>query len=352
MPSQTNLVDLDLIGGIMGTDKSSADHNYLVHYDRLFREFRSQHFNFLEIGIFRGASLATWREYFSAATIIGVDIQESCRQYAREGIVVEIGSQEDPGFLIDLIRRYPAKIIIDDGSHQAHHVLFTFETLFPSLEPGGLYVIEDLHFHAGAMREHARGHSEINPIDYFTALARMIVSNEVEDHKNWGFTNYTLRTIDEIVFFGHGAAIRKKAPRTGQQQRIEAAMQFAEKAGTPEAWERTAKYLAGNHAAESAVIALKRGIAIEPSARLYLLLSGLHATQGDQAAASAAARTAVEQAHDGVERGDCLEHLGNFLVADRRFDEAVRAFEEAVTLVTHPVVVDRIADKIRQYKGA
>ena len=84
-----------------------------------------------------------WHEYFDQATIIGVDIQQDCRCYARDRIMVEIGSQEDPGFLADLVRRYPPRIIVDDGSHLAHHVIFTFETLFPALEPGGIYVIED-----------------------------------------------------------------------------------------------------------------------------------------------------------------------------------------------------------------
>lgn len=49
--------DLDLMGALMGTDKSSAGHNYLVHYDRLFHDMRDEAFNFVEIGIFKGASL-------------------------------------------------------------------------------------------------------------------------------------------------------------------------------------------------------------------------------------------------------------------------------------------------------
>jgi hypothetical protein len=36
-------------------------------------------------------------------------------------------------------------IIIDDGSHVASHQKISFETLFPLLAPGGIYVIEDMH---------------------------------------------------------------------------------------------------------------------------------------------------------------------------------------------------------------
>ena len=34
-------------------------------------------------------------------------------------------------------------IIIDDGSHLNEHVIESFRLLFPSLAPGGLYVVED-----------------------------------------------------------------------------------------------------------------------------------------------------------------------------------------------------------------
>ena len=55
------------------------------------------------------------------------------------------GSQDDP----DLLRRIHREIgrldiIIDDGSHLNEHVIRTFEILFPLLEMGGIYVIEDV----------------------------------------------------------------------------------------------------------------------------------------------------------------------------------------------------------------
>jgi hypothetical protein len=36
-------------------------------------------------------------------------------------------------------------IVIDDGSHHFRHLRVSFETLFPELENGGLYIAEDLH---------------------------------------------------------------------------------------------------------------------------------------------------------------------------------------------------------------
>lgn len=39
----------------------------------------------------------------------------------------------------------PFDVIVDDGSHQASHIITTFETMFPYVTAGGMYVMEDLH---------------------------------------------------------------------------------------------------------------------------------------------------------------------------------------------------------------
>jgi hypothetical protein len=37
----------------------------------------------------------------------------------------------------------PFDIVLDDGSHMNHHVIFSFEQLFNSIKPSGVYVVED-----------------------------------------------------------------------------------------------------------------------------------------------------------------------------------------------------------------
>lgn len=39
----------------------------------------------------------------------------------------------------------PFDVVIDDGSHQAPHIISAFKTLFPCMKKGSLYVVEDLH---------------------------------------------------------------------------------------------------------------------------------------------------------------------------------------------------------------
>jgi hypothetical protein len=327
-----------LIGAITDTDKSSATHDYLVHYDRLFRDHIASDFNFIEIGIFRGASLAMLRQYFEGATIVGVDIVETCQRYATDRINVEIGSQVDPVFLADLVQRYPPRIVIDDGSHMAEHVVFTFEALFSSVEPGGIYVVEDLHFHEGSMGRFTRGNPTDNPLDYFLALSRFVMARVSADGMRWGWQTLA-ETVDEVVFFGHAAAIRKKAPRRCY---VEDMMRIAEADGTADAWERAGQYFAGNEEREAAIAAYQRAAAMSPKARTYRTISGLQFdSNGDGASVG----------DDGWRSWRSSRRMGsildNLLVNERRFEEAVKIFRDALAMEIHPVVRERVEEKVK-----
>ena len=110
-------------------------HGFLSIYEQYFELVRNAQISLLEIGIAEGNSLRMWREYFTKATITGIDkhIQETfidgCDQIQGDATKGVEGSFD---------------IIIDDGSHIAQEQLESFESLLPNLNPGGWYVIEDL----------------------------------------------------------------------------------------------------------------------------------------------------------------------------------------------------------------
>lgn len=131
-----------------GTDKSSEVHNYCDKYEKYLPFNRYDKLNILEIGVLNGKSLNTWREYYYKSKIVGIDINPNCEQYndRENGIYVEIGSQADNVFLLDIMREYgPFDMILDDGSHINEHVIYSFEHLFESVKSGGIYVVEDVH---------------------------------------------------------------------------------------------------------------------------------------------------------------------------------------------------------------
>ena len=135
---------LDEIAIECGTDKSSKIHNYCEKYEKYLPFDRSASISILEIGVLGGASLKMWSEYFPNASILGVDINKDCNQYASGNISIEIGSQTDADFLKQVVEKYgPFDLIIDDGSHMQSHVVFSFNCLFEHLKPQGIYVVED-----------------------------------------------------------------------------------------------------------------------------------------------------------------------------------------------------------------
>ena len=122
-------------------------HHYIPYYDRYFSSFRQGPVRFLEIGVFRGGSLAMWRKYFGEkAVIFGVDSDPNCAALNGQSGQVRIGSQNDPDFLKQVISEMGGvDIVLDDGSHQAKHQIESFKILFPEMREGGVYMVEDLH---------------------------------------------------------------------------------------------------------------------------------------------------------------------------------------------------------------
>lgn len=121
--------------------------HYLDIYDKHFSAYRKRPINFLEIGVFEGGSLEMWRKYFHIdATIYGIDIDPRCAHFVDEPNQVRIGSQDNASFLLSVAKEMGGlDIVLDDGSHVGKHQRTSFETLFPLLNEGGIYAIEDLH---------------------------------------------------------------------------------------------------------------------------------------------------------------------------------------------------------------
>ena len=121
------------------------------HYFEIYHIFLKKYINtearILEIGVFNGGSVTMWENYFGRkSTIVGIDINEKCKQYEEGNIHICIGSQADTDFLKNVSGKWgPFDVVIDDGSHMMQHQITTFETLFPLLNENGVYICEDCH---------------------------------------------------------------------------------------------------------------------------------------------------------------------------------------------------------------
>lgn len=143
------MLSLKEIGIKHGTDKADHDHSfngvcYLDNYQYHFQKFRNEKVKVLEIGVFTGKSIKTWKEYFHNGEIYGLDIDPS-RKFEEERIKIDIGSQNDIEFLKQTYGDTQFDIIIDDGAHVNEMIINSYNHLFyNNLKPGGIYAIEDL----------------------------------------------------------------------------------------------------------------------------------------------------------------------------------------------------------------
>jgi Tfp pilus assembly protein PilF len=167
--------------------------------------------------------LKVWKAFFTRAHIIGVDINPTCARFADDRVSIEIGSQDDPGFLLELAAKYPPSIIIDDGSHRTDHVIYTFERLFPSLLPGGIYIVEDLDLHIREPKKW-QGPGGGSPSDYFLNVARSCLARSVQGAADWGTVHYTLDHVDDVEFVRGATIVHKIATK----QNITSALDFAD----------------------------------------------------------------------------------------------------------------------------
>lgn len=139
---------------VNGTDKES-NHHYGDAYERilswdaptglplLWQKMRRENIRLMmEIGVADGSSLLAWREVFPNATVVGMDIHHSDKAHG-DRIEFHLGDQRSKddceraaaGRLFDLI--------VDDATHLLDDTLRTLYWMWPSVRPGGLYVVEE-----------------------------------------------------------------------------------------------------------------------------------------------------------------------------------------------------------------
>jgi predicted O-methyltransferase YrrM len=111
----------------------------------------------VDIGIFKGGSMALYSLIFAPTKLVGIEylttpeeplekfiigrgLQNSVRSYYGT-------SQADTERIREIINAEFANealdLVVDDASHLYKETRTSFETLFPLLRPGGIYIIED-----------------------------------------------------------------------------------------------------------------------------------------------------------------------------------------------------------------
>jgi len=139
------------------TDKVT-DHSYQVMYGRFLLPFyrHKRNMKMLEIGLGcdmsygPGASIKVWEDLFPGAEKWVAEYDSECvNKWEKDLLNIKtlVGDQGDPSVLDQWIEKAEGKfdVIIDDGGHDNCQIWTSFLKLWPTLNAGGLYFIEDIH---------------------------------------------------------------------------------------------------------------------------------------------------------------------------------------------------------------
>lgn len=158
-----SLTNLSLFYGL---DKNCRiSHNYMPGYENIFKCDKHEIKEMLEIGLggiynlnkcvkdgdekrnyYRtGNSLRMWRDYFVNANIYGIDINKELI-FSENRIKTFVANQNSEKDLENVMHNIGKEldVILDDGSHDGEHQVFSFIHLNKYLSSNGKYIIEDI----------------------------------------------------------------------------------------------------------------------------------------------------------------------------------------------------------------
>jgi beta-1,4-mannosyl-glycoprotein beta-1,4-N-acetylglucosaminyltransferase len=203
-------------GRLSNTDKVTH-HEYHKYYEPVLKPYYNSHGSIVEIGLGTTASLPMWKDIFKHAHIYGVDIEDT--YFVNDRCTIYKADQskiDDLNRLKHLLSDKNVFFINDDGSHIPEHQLLTFNTLFPILSEGGIYIIEDIetsYWTTGTCYNYETRYGYKNPnsiIEIFKDVTDIINREFIAD--NTVLSNQILHYdyIESVTFARNCIIIKKK----------------------------------------------------------------------------------------------------------------------------------------------
>jgi len=203
-----------------GSDKGDVKlsrHCYTRVYGKLFEPVKHDRLNFVEIGLLHfkdkgwansstrdeggqsakhAPSLEMWSTYFRNGSVFGFDINDfSAVSLDRVQIIQgDMGVPNDLLSLCEIVGK-EIDIVIDDASHASHHQQIALASIIRHVRPGGLYIIEDLHYQPAPLEE-------ANATKTRDLLRRGSVNGDYRSaHIDESASNYLSSWVESIEFF-------------------------------------------------------------------------------------------------------------------------------------------------------
>ena len=120
-------------------------HNFTPYYEKYFGPIRHKSLKILEIGVANGHSIASWLYYFPNSIIYAVDIKKSYKFFYKSKRISyhSLDCMNDKAVRKFITKNNKFDIIIDDSLHTHPASTGNIKNLYPALNRGGIYVLED-----------------------------------------------------------------------------------------------------------------------------------------------------------------------------------------------------------------
>ena len=175
-------------------------HGYSKFYENSFFEFKNDKVNILEIGSFYGNASAAMFFYFKNAKIFGADINPDMFNYTSKRMTSFFVNSSSISSIQNNIldKNIKYKIIIEDASHMLKDQIISLFYLFPILESGGYFIVEELDF--PEKREDMRIGQEFPDLK---SILKNILKEQDFNSKyiNQNLKNYFLDNVETIEIF-------------------------------------------------------------------------------------------------------------------------------------------------------
>jgi hypothetical protein len=123
-----------------------TDHDYInLYYNDEFNSKKNEQLNILEIGIWYGASIKLWNDFFPNSKIIGLDIQDNTNNtFTNNPQVTFIQTDAYLDSTISSFEDNYFDYIIEDGPHTLESQILCIQKYLPKVKSGGKVIIEDV----------------------------------------------------------------------------------------------------------------------------------------------------------------------------------------------------------------
>jgi len=182
--------------------KSLIGHGYAKFYEFHFNHFKNKEIKLLEIGTWKGASIASFYYYFNKAIIFCLD-QNYKFQFRSNRInffYCDTRNSNDIEKFEDLLiskKSEALDVIIDDASHIYSDMLSNFKNFFKKVKSGGFYVIEDFNHYKYYLHLNDSSSDSLEIEEIFKLLNSKQVFKSDNLDKN--FQHYCFNNIAEIT---------------------------------------------------------------------------------------------------------------------------------------------------------